>query len=93
MNKEAFKYFVAAALALILTVINLVGLKHDQDAAKAAEEAKQAASRTEQAAKAAVEISSGNSSKLDRNYRRWDDFAKENPHVVVPPQKNGEKHP
>ena len=84
MNKEAFKYFVAAAIALALTVINLIGLKHDADAARAAEEAKEAARRVEA-------LTAGNSQKLDRNYKRWDDFAERNPHVDVPPQQNGHK--
>ena len=70
-------YFIMAGVAALLLILSLFQLATNLAAARAA--------------KQAVEISTTNTNKLDRNYRRWDEFAKANPNVKVP-SNNGE-HP
>ena len=76
-------YFIMAGAALILLLMSIAGLVTNLNALA---ESKSAAVE----AKKAVEISTTNTKKLDRNYQRWDDFARENPDIKVP-DPNGEK--
>ena len=71
------RHVLIALWALLIVVLGSYGLKVSIDGRKASESAHQ--------------TSVENQARIDRNYRRWDEFARRNQHLDVPPH-NGD-HP